>query len=190
MALGYTLSLPDEDKFLHRRAELLAEITVLLGGGVAEEIVYDEVGTGRQNDLERATEIARRMVMEYGMSEVLGPLSLGRRHGNPFLGRDFTEDRNYGEEVATAIDKEVRNIIDQCYAEAKGILTEHRELMDHIKDILLERETLEKEEFEILMAGGTLPDKPLETPPTPPTPQEPERRPEPVRNPTFRPEPA
>lgn len=190
MALGYTLSLPDEDKFLHRRNELLAEITVLLGGGVAEEIVYNEVGTGRQNDLERATEIARRMVMEYGMSEVLGPLSLGRRHANPFLGRDLTEERNYGEEVASAIDKEVRNIIDQCYAEARDILTEHRELMDHIKDVLLERETLEKEEFETLMAGGVLPEKPAEAPPAPPSSTEPERRTDPVRNPSLRPEPA
>jgi cell division protease FtsH len=190
MALGYTLQLPDEDRFLGRKSELLAQITCLLGGGVAEEIVFDEVGTGRQNDLERATEIARRMIMEYGMSDVLGPLSLGRRHGNPFLGRDMMEERNYGEEVATAIDKEVRNIIDQCYAEAKRILTEHRAQMDTMKDVLLERETLEKDEFEILMAGGTLPDKPVETPPPPAAPAEPERRQGPVRNPSFRPEPA
>jgi cell division protease FtsH len=192
MALGYTLSLPDEDKFLHRKTELLAEITVLLGGGVAEEIVYNEVGTGRQNDLERASDIARRMVMEFGMSDVLGPLSLGRRHGNPFLGRDMMEERNYGEEVATAIDKEVRNIIDQSYAEAKRILTENRALMDTIKDALLEREVLEKEEFETLMQGGVLPPKPIETPPqAPASPAEPERRPqEPARNPRLRPEPA
>jgi cell division protease FtsH len=192
MALGYTLSLPDEDKFLHRKTELLAEITVLLGGGVAEELVYNEVGTGRQNDLERASDIARRMVMEFGMSDVLGPLSLGRRHGNPFLGRDMMEERNYGEEVATAIDKEVRNIIDECYAEAKGLLTQHRALMDSIKDVLLERETLEKEEFETLMAGGTLPPKPIEAPPqAPAAPTEAERRPqEPARNPRLRPEPA
>jgi cell division protease FtsH len=192
MALGYTLSLPDEDKFLHRKAELLAEITVLLGGGVAEEIVYNEVGTGRQNDLERASDIARRMVMEFGMSDVLGPLSLGRRHGNPFLGRDMMEERNYGEEVATAIDKEVRNIIDQSYAEPKGILTENRALMDHIKDVLLVRETLEKEEFETLMTGGTLAPKPVEAPPqAPAAPTEAERRPqEPARNPRLRPEPA
>jgi cell division protease FtsH len=130
--------------------------------------------------------------MEYGMSDVLGPLSLGRRHGNPFLGRDMMEERNYGEEVATAIDKEVRNIIDQCYAEARRILSENRALMDTIKDVLLEREILEKEEFETLMAGGTLPPKAPDLPPAAPNAPvgEPERRQDAIRNPTFRPEPA
>ncbi len=161
MALGYTIQLPDEDKFMHRKGELLDEITVLLGGRVAEEIVFGEVATGAQNDLERASDLARRMVMEYGMSDVLGPLSLGKRHGNPFLGRDIMEERNYGEEVATAIDKEVRRIIDDCYARARDILTARRPLMDSIKDVLLEREIIEREEFETLMAGGTLPPKPL-----------------------------
>ncbi len=127
------------------------------------------------------------------MSDVLGPLSLGRRHGNPFLGRDVMEERNYGEEVATAIDKEVRNIIDSCYVKAREILSENRELMERIKDVLLDRESLEKDEFALLMNGGTLPDKPVETPPPPPSEpekEEGERRKDRVQNPTFRPEPA
>jgi cell division protease FtsH len=190
MALGYTLSMPDEDRFTTTKSELLARITMSLGGRVAEEMVYDEFDTGAQSDLETASDIARRMVMEYGMSDVLGPLSLGKRHGNPFLGRDLMEERNYGEEVASAIDKEVRNIIDQCYSEARRILMDNRQLMDKMKDYLLEREMLEKEEFETLMAGGTLPDKPLEPPPAPSAPAELERRDDPVKTPRLRPEPA
>jgi cell division protease FtsH len=190
MALGYTIQLPDEDKFMHRKGELLDEITVLLGGRVAEEIVYGEVATGAQNDLERASDLARRMVMEYGMSDVLGPLSLGKRHGNPFLGRDIMEERNYGEEVATAIDKEVRRIIDDCYARARDILTARRPLMDSIKDVLLEREIIEREEFETLMAGGTLPPKPLPAATPEPEEGEKDRKTDAVRTPTLRPEPA
>jgi len=190
MALGYTIQLPDEDKFMHRKGELLDEITVLLGGRVAEEIVFGEVATGAQNDLERASDLARRMVMEYGMSDVLGPLSLGKRHGNPFLGRDIMEERNYGEEVATAIDKEVRRIIDDCYARARDILTARRPLMDSIKDVLLEREIIEREEFETLMAGGTLPPKPLPAATPEPEEGEKDRKTDAVRTPTLRPEPA
>ncbi len=153
LALGYTMALPGEDKYLTTRDELLDDITGLLGGRAAEQIVFNEMTTGANNDLDRATDIARRMVCEYGMSEELGPITLGRRHGNPFLGRDIMEDRNYSEEVAFKIDQEVRRIIESCYDRAVGILTEHRAKMDEISELLLERETIEREEFERLMAG-------------------------------------
>jgi cell division protease FtsH len=153
LALGYTMALPGEDKYLTTRDELLDDITGLLGGRAAEQIVFNQMTTGANNDLDRATDIARRMVCEYGMSEELGPITLGRRHGNPFLGRDIMEDRNYSEEVAEKIDAEVRRIIETCYDRAMSILTEHRAKMDEISELLLERETIEREEFERLMAG-------------------------------------
>jgi cell division protease FtsH len=153
LALGYTMALPGEDKYLTTRDELLDDITGLLGGRAAEQIVFQQMTTGANNDLDRATDIARRMVCEYGMSEELGPITLGRRHGNPFLGRDIMEDRNYSEEVAEKIDAEVRRIIESCYDRAVSILTEHRSKMDEISELLLERETIEREEFERLMAG-------------------------------------
>jgi cell division protease FtsH len=153
LALGYTMALPGEDKYLTTRDELLDDITGLLGGRAAEQIVFQQMTTGANNDLDRATDIARRMVCEYGMSEELGPITLGRRHGNPFLGRDIMEDRNYSEEVAEKIDAEVRRIIESCYDRAVSILTEHRAKMDEISELLLERETIEREEFERLMAG-------------------------------------
>ncbi|BCW98588.1 MAG: ATP-dependent zinc metalloprotease FtsH [Armatimonadota bacterium] len=153
LALGYTMALPGEDKYLTTRDELLDDITGLLGGRAAEQIVFNQMTTGANNDLDRATDIARRMVCEYGMSEELGPITLGRRHGNPFLGRDIMEDRNYSEEVAEKIDAEVRRIIESCYDRAMSILTEHRAKMDEISELLLERETIEREEFERLMAG-------------------------------------
>lgn len=151
MALGYTMTLPVEDKYLTSKSELLDHITFALGGRAAEELVFDEVTTGAENDLNRATDTARRMVCEYGMSEKLGPLTLGRRHGNPFLGRDLMEDRNYSEEVASAIDQEVRRIIDECYDRARNILMSNRALMRRVVEVLLEKETIETEEFIRLM---------------------------------------
>ena len=112
-ALGYTMHYPTEDKYLTTRQEFLDRISSLLAGRVAEEIVYNEVTTGASNDFERATAIARAMVCEYGMSDRLGPVVLGTRHGNPFLGRDWNEERNYSETIAVEIDKEVRSIIDE-----------------------------------------------------------------------------
>ncbi len=153
LALGYTMPLPGEDKYLTTRDELLDDITGLLGGRAAEKLVFDEMTTGANNDLDRATDIARRMVCEFGMSEEIGPLTLGRRHGNPFLGRDIMEDRNYSEEVAQKIDVEVRKIIESCYDRAVGILTTHREKVDEIAEVLIEKETIEREQFEKLMAG-------------------------------------
>jgi cell division protease FtsH len=151
MALGYTVQMPERDRYLYTKAALLDRITALLGGRVAEELVFGEVGTGAQDDLRRATEIARAMVTEYGMSERLGPLTFGRRHGSPFLGRDLMEDRNYSEQVAYEIDQEVRQIIENCYARARQILTENRDKMDRVAQALLERESLTREEFLALL---------------------------------------
>lgn len=193
MALGYTMQLPREDKYLVSRSELLDDITGLMAGRVAEEMVFQEVTTGASNDLERATELARRMVCEFGMSDKLGPLAFGRRHANPFLGRDIMEDRNYSEEVAQAIDREVRAIIEKAYTRAKEILTEHRETMDRIVRVLLQRETLERKEFEALLRGEELPAAPETKPPTtnPPASGQPESQ---KRGadvvPKLRPEPA
>jgi cell division protease FtsH len=156
MALGYTMQLPTVDKYLTTKNELLDKIAGLLGGRVAEEMVFGEISTGASNDLERATEIVRAMVCEYGMSDQIGPLTVGKRHANPFLGRDMMEDRNYSEEMAMAIDKEIRLTMEQAYDRAKSILGENREKMDMIVKVLLEKETLEREEFEALMEGATL----------------------------------
>ncbi|MDR1651888.1 MAG: ATP-dependent zinc metalloprotease FtsH, partial [Synergistaceae bacterium] len=125
MALGYTLQVPEEDRFLVSKQELLNRICVLLGGRVTETIKFGDVTSGAQNDLERATQTARQMVTQLGMSERLGPVTLGRKHHEVFLGRDIMEDRNYSEEVAYAIDQEVRRIVDECFEKVHGILTEN-----------------------------------------------------------------
>ena len=192
MALGITWSLPPEDRMYQAsKSELLYEVTTLLGGRVAEQIVFDEIHTGASNDLERATNICRDMVTEYGMSERLGPLKFGHRHGNPFLGRDLMEDRNYSEDVAKAIDEEVRAIVDDCYQRATSILTENREMMDKMVEVLLERETLDRADFLALLRGETLPERPPEAPPTAPTAtvDEPEERRAPHAPPPLRPRP-
>ena len=168
MALGYTLTLPSEDRFLMSKSQMLDEMTVFLGGRVAEQLVFNEITTGAQNDLERCTEMARRMVCEFGMSENLGPLTLGRRTGPVFLGRDFHEDRNYSEEVAAKIDVEIRNIVDSCYDKAAQLLTEYREILDRIVNVLLEKETIGSEELDRLINGE--PEPPQLTPSEPPAP--------------------
>ena len=154
-ALGYTLQLPEEDRFLMSKSELMNRIAVLLSGRVSEEIVFNDVTSGAANDLERATETARQMVTQLGMSETIGLVKLGNKREEIFLGRDISEDRNYSEEVAYKIDLEVKAIIDSCYLKAKTILTERRELMDKIAGVLLEREVLDAEEFAKLMDEGT-----------------------------------
>ncbi|MBM3273547.1 MAG: ATP-dependent zinc metalloprotease FtsH, partial [Candidatus Sericytochromatia bacterium] len=126
MALGLTMTLPQEDRVLTSRSQLLDRITMMLGGQVAEKIKFNEITTGASNDLERATEVARRMVTEWGMSEQLGPLTFGKRHEHIFLGRDLGEDRNYSNDVAALIDQEVRRIVESCYDRACTILTEQR----------------------------------------------------------------
>jgi cell division protease FtsH len=157
MSLGSTWQLPEADKYLVSDQELLDDITALLGGRVAEEIVYNRTTTGASNDLERVTRIARAMVCEYGMSDKLGTLALGRRSHNPFLGRDYSEDRNYSEDVARQIDEEVRSIVDQCHSRARMILEEHRDKLDAVVEALLVHETLTREEFLAVMEGGKLP---------------------------------
>lgn len=157
-ALGLTWGIPTEDKYLVTRQEFFDEIATFLGGRVAEQIVFNEVTTGASNDLDRATDMARSMVTEYGMSERLGTLKIGNRNENPFMGRGSSyEDRNYSEEVARAIDEEVRAIMDQCYEIARQILMENREIMERIATVLLEKETLEREEFLRLMKGAKVP---------------------------------
>ncbi|NPV26936.1 MAG: ATP-dependent metallopeptidase FtsH/Yme1/Tma family protein [Firmicutes bacterium] len=148
---GYTLLLPTEDRYYMTRSHLLDEVTTLLGGRVAEEIVLKEVSTGAQNDLERATEIVRKMITEYGMSEELGPLTFGRKTEQVFLGRDIARDRNYSEAVAFSIDKEARKIIESCYEKAEEILQQNRHKLELVARTLMEKETIEREEFEALM---------------------------------------
>jgi len=158
-ALGYTLQLPTEDRYIMSRSELLDRITVFLGGRVSEEIAFQEISTGATDDLKKATELARRMVTDFGMSEALGPISLGRKHEQPFLGRDIMDDRNYSEQVASAIDKELATIIEDCYERAKQLLTEHTEKVRSVVSVLLERETLTGDEIRALMRGEELPEK-------------------------------
>ncbi|MBQ3402674.1 MAG: ATP-dependent zinc metalloprotease FtsH [Synergistaceae bacterium] len=150
-ALGYTLQLPEEDRFLMSKSELMNRIAILLSGRVSEELVFNDVTSGAANDLERATQTARQMVTQLGMSETIGLVKLGNKREEIFLGRDISEDRNYSEEVAYKIDQEVKAIIDTCYENAKEILTSRRALMDKIAGVLLEREVIDAEEFERLM---------------------------------------
>src|SRR3712207_4051064 len=152
-ALGYTISLPTEDKFLTTRAELSDTMAMTLGGRAAEEIVFGEVTTGASNDLEKVTQTAKQMVMRYGMSEKLGPRVFGHEHAQPFLGREFSSEPDYSDEIAREIDEEIRRIVESAHQRAKGLLTEHRSELARISAILVKRETIEKEEFEQLLSG-------------------------------------
>jgi len=158
LAGGYTMTLPDEERFVTTRAKLYDDLVDLLAGRAAEEIAIGEISTGAHNDLERVTKTARKMVMEWGMSDRLGPLTFGRPSGEDlvFLGRDISRDRNYSEEVAAAIDQEVREIVDNSYQRAMEILTQHRDKLDAVAQALLEKETLTREEFEAIMEGREL----------------------------------
>lgn len=151
MALGYTLQLPEEDRFLMSKNELLDKICVLFGGRVAEELRFGDVTTGASNDLERATQIARQMVTEFGMSEKLGLVKLGHKHNEVFLGRDIGEERNYSDAIAYAIDQEVKAIIDSCYEKVRNILVENSEEMEKIAKTLLEKEIIEGKELNALL---------------------------------------
>ena len=171
MALGYVLTLPTEDQFLLSKSQMLDRMTSALGGRAAEQIVFNEVWTGAQNDLEKVTDMARRMICEFGMSEKLGPIQLGKRSGPVFLGRDFNEERNYSEEVAAKIDAEVRTVVDGCFDQAIELLTANRAVMDRIVNVLLEKETLSAEELDRIMSGEPEPPELTPTqPPAPPTP--------------------
>jgi cell division protease FtsH len=147
MALGYTLQLPEQEKFLRTREQLLSEVTTLLGGRAAEELFTKDKTTGAENDLRRATEIVRKMVTEFGMSDRLGPLTFGRKSEYVFLGRDIASERDYSEEIAFEIDKEVKRIIEECFERAKSILKENEEGVNRVVEVLLEKETIEGEEL-------------------------------------------
>ncbi|HEV7687660.1 MAG TPA: ATP-dependent zinc metalloprotease FtsH, partial [Acidimicrobiia bacterium] len=151
-ALGYTLTLPLEDKYLVTRSELSDELAMLLGGRTAEELIFTDPTTGAQNDIERATKIARSMVTEYGMSDALGPMQFGQHHAEVFLGRDFASQPDYSDEVAAKIDGEVRRLIEWAHGTALEILTTHRTVLDQLAQALLEKETLETAEVMAIFA--------------------------------------
>ncbi len=153
MALGYTMPLPEEDHLLHSRERFRDELAGLLGGRVAEEEVFGEITTGASNDLERVTSLARRMVTQYGMSEVLGPQTFGEKEELVFLGREIGEQRNYSEEIAESIDKEVRKLVYEAYERARGIIRQYRAKLDEIAHRLIDQETLDANEFQAIFAG-------------------------------------
>ncbi len=197
MALGITWSLPEDDRHQMTREELLAQITMALGGRLAEEIQFGDVTTGASNDFQKATELARRMVTQYGMSD-LGPIQFGRGTHQVFLGRDFGEERNYSEEVASKIDGEVRRIIESCYERGRNMLTENWDKVERMVKSLLEYETVEAEEVRAILSGkpydrdrsgGTAAASGTGGPDRSPT-DEPTRDKPSLLPPTIRPEPA
>jgi cell division protease FtsH len=152
-ALGYTITLPTEDKFMVKKKEIIDKLSHMLAGRVAEEIRFDDITTGASNDLQRATETARRMVTQYGMSDSLGPLTFGHDPAQPFLGRDYGMGQEYSDETAQKIDAEIRRVVDEAYGMASKLLTEHREELDKIALLLIDKETIDREEFDALVAG-------------------------------------
>ena len=158
MAGGYTMMQPKEEKFTATKKELTERIVGLMGGRVAEELVFNEITTGAHNDFEQATKIARAMVTEYGMS-ALGPMQLEQQEGSIFLGRDYNKSRNFSGQVAYEIDQEMRKLIDDCYNQAKTILKKERKLLDLIASVLLDRETITKEQIDYLVNNGCMPDE-------------------------------
>lgn len=151
---GYTLSLPKEDKYYATRSEMLDELKVLLGGRVAEALVLKEISSGASNDLQRATQLARQMICEYGMSENIGPVTFGHRQDQVFLGRDIARDKDYSEEVAAEIDKEVRSFMEDAYAATEKLLSDNIDKLHVIAKALMEKETLEEEEIKQLVKYG------------------------------------
>jgi len=168
MALGYTMGLPSEDRYLQSKTEFEDKIAGMLGGNVAERLMFGDTTTGSSNDIEKATTLARRMVTEFGMSEKLGPLALGKREEMVFLGRDIGEQRNYSDDVARKIDEEVRAIIDSAYIRATEVLTKHKDRLTELAEALIAKETVEAEEFNKMFAD--LPD-PRNEPGGSPTPK-------------------
>ncbi|MDQ3822421.1 MAG: ATP-dependent zinc metalloprotease FtsH [Actinomycetota bacterium] len=152
-ALGYTISLPREDRYLTTKSNLMDSLAMRLGGRTAEELVFHEVTTGAADDLEKVTGIAKQMIMRYGMSEKLGPRVLGRNHDMPFLGREMGNEPDYSEEIAREIDDEIRRVIEEAHALATKVLTEHMDALHQLSAILIERETIDKDQFERLLAG-------------------------------------
>ncbi|WMU93385.1 ATP-dependent zinc metalloprotease [Microcystis phage MaAM05] len=151
MALGLTWTMPEDDKVHMSKKQILARIAVALGGRVAEEVVYQDVTTGASNDLEKVSSMARRIVTVYGMNEKLGPITYGKQNEHMFMGRDFGSERNYGEEVAALIDREVKTLVEDLYDQVRAMLIENRDVMDAIVKVLLEKETLDDVEFKAIM---------------------------------------
>ena len=193
-ALGYTISLPTEDKFLTTRAELQDTMAMTLGGRAAEELVFSEVTTGASNDIEKVTATAKQMVMRFGMSEKLGPRVFGHDQGQPFLGREYSSEPDYSDDVAREIDDEIRRVVEEAHQAARNILEQHRDDLTHTSEILLNRETIEREEFIQLLEGKSElevfgPDEPvLPSGSEPEAPEEPAAR-KPERGPTPLPRP-
>ncbi len=158
MAGGYTMSLPEHDRSFRTKTQMEEEVIVLLGGRVAEKIVLDEISTGASNDIERATDLARSMITRYGFSEKLGPIVYGHDNSEVFLGRDYSQGRNYSENVAAEIDGEIRELIDTSYENAKQILLSHRDQLDKVAHYLMEHEKIDGEDFYKLMNGEPLDD--------------------------------
>jgi cell division protease FtsH len=193
-ALGYTISLPTEDKFLTTRAELTDTMAMTLGGRAAEEIVFGEITTGASNDLEKVTETAKQMVMRFGMSERLGPRVFGHDRGQPFLGREFSAEPDYSDEIAREIDDEIRRIVESAHQSAKGLLSERRDDLERVSKLLLERETIDAKEFTALLEGKSAEEvfvdeeEPPQPAPPAPTAERPQRegaRPTPRPRPGF-----
>jgi cell division protease FtsH len=178
-ALGLTISLPTEDRYLTTRSALMHQMAMTLGGRAAEEIVFHEVTTGAANDLEKITSMAKQMIMRFGMSEKLGPRVLGKNFDQPFLGRDYGAEADYSEEIAREIDDEIRRVIEEAHELALAVLREHMDELHKISAILIERETIDRDQYERLLAGedesSVFPDE------TPAQPEQPEPKPEPKR---------
>jgi cell division protease FtsH len=152
-ALGLTISLPTEDRYLTTRSALMDDLAMTLGGRAAEELVFHEVTTGAANDLEKVTATAKAMIMRYGMSEKLGPRVLGRDHTQPFLGREMGNEPDYSDEIAREIDDEIRRVIEEAHSAAHRVLREHMDELHQLSVILIERETIDRDQFERLLAG-------------------------------------
>lgn len=166
-AAGYTLKMPDRDKYLHKKAEFIDELAVLVAGFVTEQKIFGDVTTGASNDLKEATRIARGLIMQYGMSEVLGPRTFGKREELIFLGKEITDQRDYSEKVAEQIDGEIKKFLDNAIKTATEIITTHNDKLVAISSALLEKETLEKEAFEAIFKGEKQQDAPPTTPSAP-----------------------
>ena len=167
-ALGYTQQLPTEDRYLLTRRELLERLDVLLGGRVAEEIVFGDISTGAQDDLQRATDLVRHMITRYGMSDVLGPMVYAENEGEIFLGRSITKTTHVSEETMRKVDGEIRRIIDEQYALARRLIEENRDKVEEMAKALLEWETIDGEQIDDILAGKP-PRPPKSTSATPPT---------------------
>src|SRR5438105_9450957 len=162
---GYTRVLPGEDRYMWSKSQFKDNLAFALGGRAAEEIIFNEITTGASNDIERVTEMARQMITRYGMSKKLGPVALGRKEELVFLGREISEQRNYSDEIAYEIDKEVRALVDEAYERAKEILTTYKNKLIEISELLMEKETLDAPDFEALFENIPRPQPKLTQPP-------------------------